>query len=134
MRISWRHLAFAPIHLAVFASFALADAPEVTLKGGMQSHSMCVPNPQPEDKVWVVFAVDGSPEIAGRVKKVMDEFYPDTGLDADHALKLAKAYEADLKFFVDNTFDEYGRIDTLLRSDRVARDLAPDDDDEGNSD
>ena len=50
------------------------------------------------------------------------------------APELNLKFAPDLKFFVDNTFDEYGRIDTLLRSDRVARDLAPDDDDEGNSD
>ena len=43
-------------------------------------------------------------------------------------------FAPDLKFFVDDTFETYGRIDALLRSDRVARDLAPEDDDEGNSD
>ena len=40
----------------------------------------------------------------------------------------------DLKFFVDDTFDAYGRIDALLRSERVQRDLAVEDDEEGNSD
>jgi ribosome-binding factor A len=44
-------------------------------------------------------------------------------------------FAPDLKFFVDDTFDAYGRIDALLRSERVQRDLNPDDDeDEGNSD
>lgn len=32
-------------------------------------------------------------------------------------------FTPDLKFFVDTTFDEFGRIDALLRSERVARDL-----------
>ena len=32
-------------------------------------------------------------------------------------------FAPDLRFFVDETFDEYGRIDALLRSDRVQRDL-----------
>lgn len=72
----------------------------VTIKGGMQSNSMCIPNPKPEDKIWVVFAVDGSPEIAARVKKVLDDCYPDKGLDADAAIKLHNAYESELKFFV----------------------------------
>lgn len=40
-------------------------------------------------------------------------------------------YAPEFRFFVDTTFDEYGRIDAILRSDRVRRDLdAPDDDQE----
>lgn len=50
------------------------------------------------------------------------------------APELNLKFTPDLKFFVDDTFDAYGRIDALLRSERVARDLAPEDDDEGNSD
>lgn len=43
---------------------------------------------------------------------------------------LGLKFAPDLRFFVDETFDEYGRIDALLRSDRVQRDLAADEDDE----
>ncbi|HEV7719344.1 MAG TPA: 30S ribosome-binding factor RbfA [Arsenicitalea sp.] len=45
-------------------------------------------------------------------------------------------FAPEFKFFVDDTFEEFGRIDALLRSDRVQRDLRPDedDDDEKNSD
>ena len=39
-------------------------------------------------------------------------------------------YAPQFRFFVDRTFDEYGRIDALLRSDRVQRDLAPRDDED----
>ena len=39
-------------------------------------------------------------------------------------------YAPEFRFFVDDTFDEAGRIDELLRSDRVARDLDHDDDDQ----
>jgi ribosome-binding factor A len=40
-------------------------------------------------------------------------------------------YAPQFRFFVDTTFDEYGRIDALLRSDRVQRDLvARDNEDE----
>lgn len=35
-------------------------------------------------------------------------------------------FAPDLKFFVDNTFDEFGKIDALLRSERVQRDLQHD--------
>jgi ribosome-binding factor A len=34
----------------------------------------------------------------------------------------------DLKFFVDDTFEAYGRIDALLKSERVVRDLRLEDD------
>jgi ribosome-binding factor A len=43
---------------------------------------------------------------------------------------LGLKFAPDLRFFVDETFDEYGRIDALLRSDRVQRDLANNEDDE----
>jgi ribosome-binding factor A len=37
-------------------------------------------------------------------------------------------FAPEVKFFVDDTFAEAGRIDALLRSDKVQRDLAGDDD------
>lgn len=39
-------------------------------------------------------------------------------------------YAPEFRFHVDKTFDEYGRIDALLRSDRVQRDLAPREDED----
>ena len=38
-------------------------------------------------------------------------------------------YAPEIRFFVDETFEEAGRIDALLRSDRVRRDLDDDSDD-----
>jgi ribosome-binding factor A len=43
-------------------------------------------------------------------------------------------FAPELRFFVDQTFEEYGKIDALLRSDRVRRDLHADDDDEAEKD
>lgn len=37
-------------------------------------------------------------------------------------------YAPEVRFYVDDTFEEAGRIDALLRSDRVRRDLDADDD------
>lgn len=37
-------------------------------------------------------------------------------------------YAPEIRFFVDDTFEEAGRIDALLRSDRVRRDLDEEDD------
>src|SRR3569623_66088 len=39
-------------------------------------------------------------------------------------------FAPEIRFFVDETFDEFGKIDALLRSDRVQRDLKNDDEDE----
>ena len=46
------------------------------------------------------------------------------------APELNLKFAPDLKFFVDSTFDEYGKIDALLRSDRVQRDLKDEDEQE----
>lgn len=39
------------------------------------------------------------------------------------APELDLKFAPEVKFFVDNTFDEFGRIDALLRTERVQRDL-----------
>jgi len=39
-------------------------------------------------------------------------------------------YTPEIRFFVDDTFDEASRIDALLRSDKVQRDLDHDEDDD----
>ncbi|WP_449393687.1 30S ribosome-binding factor RbfA [Devosia riboflavina] len=46
------------------------------------------------------------------------------------APKLNLKFAPDIRFFVDDTFEEAGRIDELLRSDRVKRDLDDDGSDE----
>ncbi len=46
------------------------------------------------------------------------------------APELDLKFAPEVRFFVDTTFDEFGRIDALLRSDRVQRDLHPDDEDD----
>ncbi len=46
------------------------------------------------------------------------------------APELDLKFAPEIKFFVDTTFDEFGRIDALLRTDRVQRDLDKDADDE----
>jgi ribosome-binding factor A len=46
------------------------------------------------------------------------------------APELELKFAPDLRFMVDDTFEEFGRIDALLRSERVRRDLENDDDPE----
>lgn len=43
------------------------------------------------------------------------------------APELDLKFAPEFKFFVDTTFEEFGKIDALLRSDRVQRDLNKDD-------
>lgn len=50
------------------------------------------------------------------------------------APELDLKYAPEIRFFVDETFEEYGKIDALLRSDRVQRDLAPDGDEDEEKD
>jgi ribosome-binding factor A len=44
------------------------------------------------------------------------------------APELDLKFAPEVRFFVDETFEEFGKIDALLKSDRVQRDLAADDD------
>ena len=46
------------------------------------------------------------------------------------APELDLKFAPEVRFFVDETFDEFGKIDALLRSDRVQRDLHHDDEDD----
>jgi ribosome-binding factor A len=70
---------------------------------------------------------EGAPEIVvalNRHKKfIRGRVAPSLGLK----------FAPELKFFVDDTFETFGRIDALLRSDRVQRDLQATDD-EGDDD
>ena len=79
---------------------AAQDGGEVTIRGGLQCDGMCLPDPKKDDHVLVVFAVDGSPEIAARAKKIVDEHFPEKGLDAAAAEKLQAEFVAQLKFYI----------------------------------
>ena len=45
------------------------------------------------------------------------------------APQLDLKFAPEIRFFVDETFEEFGKIDALLRSDRLQRDLHADDED-----
>ncbi len=47
------------------------------------------------------------------------------------APELDLKFAPEIRFFVDETFEEFGKIDALLKSDRVQRDLHHDDEDDG---
>jgi len=83
------------VSFCVAATLAADD--EAVLKGALVCDGMNSPTAQ---HVRVLVAVDGSPAIAAVVKKIMDECYPDKGLDAAAAMKLQEQFNAKLKFYL----------------------------------
>jgi hypothetical protein len=73
---------------------------ELTMQGSLFCNGACLPDPKPNDHVLVLYAIDGTPEIRAAVAKIMDDFYPDRGLDADSAAKLMDEFTARLKYYV----------------------------------
>ncbi|MBI3858313.1 MAG: SUMF1/EgtB/PvdO family nonheme iron enzyme [Planctomycetes bacterium] len=84
--------------LLMVAALAPAQDADVTLSGSLVCNGGCIPDPKPGDHGLAVFALDGSPEIRAEVDRIVKEFYPDKGLDADAAQKLMDQYSAKLKF------------------------------------
>lgn len=68
---------------------------------------------------------EGAPEVAAALNRhqrfIRGRISPELGLK----------FSPEVRFFVDGTFEEFGRIDAILRSDRVQRDLDADPDEEG---
>jgi hypothetical protein len=73
---------------------------EVTLKGSLVCNGACVPKPKQDDHVMVLFAIDGTAEIRAEVDRIMKDFYPDRGLDAEAAQKVMDQFSARLKFYL----------------------------------
>jgi formylglycine-generating enzyme required for sulfatase activity len=92
--------------LAALAGFLRARDPspaadrEVTLKGSLVCNGACIPDPITGDHVLVLFAIDGTPEIRAEVGRIIKDFYPAKGLDADAAQKLMDQFSARLKYYL----------------------------------
>ena len=82
------------------APAAANPAAEVTIKGALQCNGICLADPKPDDHAWVIVAVEGTGQIAATVKKVMDDFYPDKGLDGETAEKVNDQFDKQLKYFL----------------------------------
>ena len=91
---------------------AVITVPEVRMSSDLKLASAYVMPLGGERAVEIVAALNRHQRfIRGRVAPEID-------------LKFAP----EIRFFVDETFDEFGKIDALLRSERVQRDLHPDED------
>ena len=47
-----------------------------------------------------IYALDGTPEIKAEFDRIMDEFYPEKGLDCDEAVKLLEKFDEHLKYYI----------------------------------
>jgi hypothetical protein len=102
-------LALAAFALAASASAAQAEpAPdkqeekpvtprEVTIKGMVLNHHH---TGQKGPSVFI-YVLDGPPEIKAEFDRIMTEFYPEKGLDADAARALQGAFTARLMYYID---------------------------------
>lgn len=59
-------------------------------------------DPKDGDHTPVIFALEGTPQIAEQVQSIMSH-YPDRGLDVDDALRVQDEFTKYLKYFISNS-------------------------------
>ena len=82
---------------------ASARAQEVTLKGVMMWEMSCVLKPTKEDrdkKTLVLFAVEGTPEVAAALDAIMKEHWPGDSMNGRQARDLNDAFGKRLKYYI----------------------------------
>ena len=80
---------------AVESKATPARAGEVTLKGVMMLEEACTPKPANQTRHSVVlFALEGTPEVAATLDAVMKENWPGDSMDANQARHLNDAFSA----------------------------------------
>ena len=77
---------------------------EVTIKGNVLCNRATDRkpwfwDPKDGDHTPIIYAVEGTPAIAERVRKIM-ESYPDRGLDVEDALRIQDQFTKHLKYFL----------------------------------
>jgi formylglycine-generating enzyme required for sulfatase activity len=80
-----------------------ASGPEVTLKGIMMWEISCVPKPTKEDhdkKTMVLFAVEGTPEVAAALDAIMKEHWPGDSMNGTQARNLNEGFGKRLKYYI----------------------------------
>jgi hypothetical protein len=92
--------ATALVPLALVFGEPQARGDEVTLKGSVVCNGACIPDPKKDDHVLVVFAIDGTAEVREAVDRIVKDFYPDKGLDAQAAQKLMDQFSTQIKYHI----------------------------------
>jgi formylglycine-generating enzyme required for sulfatase activity len=91
--------------LASISTAAYSAAPaEVTIKGNVLCNRATVPkpwnwDPTDGDHTPIIYAIEGTPEIAQRVDAIMAG-YPDRGVDVDDAVKIQDEFSKHLKYVI----------------------------------
>jgi formylglycine-generating enzyme required for sulfatase activity len=73
---------------------------EVALKGSLVCNGACLPTPKAEDHVMTLFAIEGTAEIRAELDRIVNDFVPEQGLDADAAQKLLEQFDTRLKYYI----------------------------------
>ena len=85
---------------AAEASRLSRGADEVTLKGVMMLEEACTLKPAKDaDKTMVLFALEGTPEVAATLDAIMKENWPGDSMDGDQARDLNDAFGKRLKYY-----------------------------------
>ena len=77
---------------------------EVTIKGNVLCNRATDPrpwswDPRDGDHTPIIYAVEGTPEITERLRRIM-ETYPERGLDVEDALRIQDEFGKHLKYFI----------------------------------
>jgi hypothetical protein len=91
-------IALAAVAVLLGGSQVVGD--EVTLQGSVVCNGACIADPKKEDHGLVIFAIDGTAEVRAALERIMKEFYPDQGLDAEGAQKLMDEFSTRLKYYI----------------------------------
>ncbi len=80
---------------------AAAGAEEVTIKGMMMLEEACTLKPAKDaDKTLVLFALEGTPEVAVALDAIMKENWPGDSMDGEQARNLNEAWGKRLKYYI----------------------------------
>ena len=84
---------------------AAATSQEITLKGPVMSEASALLNPPDSaEKILLLVAVEGTPEVTATVDAIMKENWPGEGsMDAEHARKLNNEWIKRLKYYITPT-------------------------------
>jgi formylglycine-generating enzyme required for sulfatase activity len=98
--IQFRNTAVLLPGVAMFIASAGFLRGETALKGSLVCNGACVPTPKAEDHVMVLFAIDGTAAIRAEVDRIVHDFFPEQGLDAEAALRLLEQFDTRLKYYI----------------------------------
>ena len=100
----------------------------------LESHLVTVPKVgmSPDLKLATIFVMPLGGKDAGEVIEALDRHKK--FLRGEVARKVNLKFAPEIRFRVDTTFDNSARIDALLRSDKVRRDLEPKDEESSSED